>query len=199
MLELILEIEGGDSGAWVLDNATGSVCGHVLAYSSASGIAYIAPMEVLLDDMAATLSATITLPDPSLKIPERSHFVTEPLLRDFSLPLLDSPTRDKRMSTSISSTTDLGRISPPLPTSPPALVHQLSGLSLAETSAKNRSKSPLVAYHGTFEEATKCLPDNTSLKRHSGGSETGSRATGAVAGPSNIRGAIPRGARLIKT
>lgn len=54
---------GGDSGAWVMDNASGRVCAHVLAWSARNSIAYIAPMEVLLDDMAHTLRATVALPN----------------------------------------------------------------------------------------------------------------------------------------
>ena len=53
---------GGDSGAWVIDNASGKVCGHVLAYSSKTNVAYIAPMEVLLDDMSQKLGKRVTLP-----------------------------------------------------------------------------------------------------------------------------------------
>lgn len=54
---------GGDSGAWVMDNASGRVCAHVLAWSARNSIAYIAPMEVLLNDMAHTLGAKVALPD----------------------------------------------------------------------------------------------------------------------------------------
>lgn len=54
---------GGDSGAWVIDNASGGVCAHVLAWSSANNTAYISPMEILLDDMARTLGADIQLPE----------------------------------------------------------------------------------------------------------------------------------------
>lgn len=53
----------GDSGAWVFDKSTGRVCGHVLAWSEKSRTAYIAPMQVLLEDIARTLGATkVTLP-----------------------------------------------------------------------------------------------------------------------------------------
>ena len=54
---------GGDSGAWVIDNATGGVCGHVTAYSESWEYATIAPMEVLLRDMEDTLGASVSLPD----------------------------------------------------------------------------------------------------------------------------------------
>ncbi|KAK5200675.1 hypothetical protein LTR16_005297, partial [Cryomyces antarcticus] len=46
---------GGDSGAWIVGNERGEVAGHVLAFSQGSGVAYFAPMEVLLADMERTL------------------------------------------------------------------------------------------------------------------------------------------------
>ncbi|KAL4807337.1 hypothetical protein BDV18DRAFT_137489 [Aspergillus unguis] len=53
----------GDSGAWVFEKSTGRVCGAVLAWSEKSRMAYIAPMQVLLEDIARTLQATnVTLP-----------------------------------------------------------------------------------------------------------------------------------------
>lgn len=48
---------GGDSGAWVIDNEQGRVCGHVLAWCERNAIAYICPMEVLLEDVKKTLGA----------------------------------------------------------------------------------------------------------------------------------------------
>ena len=53
---------GGDSGAWVFDDASGDVCGHVLAYSERSGVAYIAPMDVMLRDMEKVLGGRVGLP-----------------------------------------------------------------------------------------------------------------------------------------
>ncbi|KAI0014587.1 hypothetical protein F4780DRAFT_202026 [Xylariomycetidae sp. FL0641] len=47
----------GDSGAWVVDRGSGRVAGHVLAYSTRKRVAYICPMEVLLEDIAETLAA----------------------------------------------------------------------------------------------------------------------------------------------
>ena len=70
---------GGDSGAWVIDSKTGGICGHVLAYSEASGVAYIAPMEVMMDDMQRTLGKRVRLPgqasEPSSL--DASTFLTE--------------------------------------------------------------------------------------------------------------------------
>lgn len=55
--------EGGDSGAWVVDSEEGRVCGHVLAWSDKFGVAYVAPMDVMVEDMRRTLGATkIALP-----------------------------------------------------------------------------------------------------------------------------------------
>ncbi|KAK3047440.1 hypothetical protein LTR09_011188 [Extremus antarcticus] len=52
---------GGDSGAWVISNDDGRVCGHVLA--SRRGRTYICPMDLLLEDIKATLGATsVSLP-----------------------------------------------------------------------------------------------------------------------------------------
>ena len=52
---------GGDSGAWVVSNDDGKVCGHVLA--SKTGRTYICPMDILLEDMRRTLKArSVALP-----------------------------------------------------------------------------------------------------------------------------------------
>jgi hypothetical protein len=48
---------GGDSGAWVIQNGTHRVIGHVLAWCERNHIAYICPMEILLEDMRRTLGA----------------------------------------------------------------------------------------------------------------------------------------------
>lgn len=48
---------GGDSGAWVVQNGTHKVVGHVLAWCERNHIAYICPMEVLLEDIKRTLNA----------------------------------------------------------------------------------------------------------------------------------------------
>ncbi|KAL8815372.1 MAG: hypothetical protein Q9223_005480 [Gallowayella weberi] len=61
---------GGDSGAWVIDNATGGVCAHVLAWSPRSNTAYVAPMEVLLEDMAMTLGVEVMLPGQETEVEE---------------------------------------------------------------------------------------------------------------------------------
>jgi len=53
----------GDSGTWVFDNATGRVCGQILAWNEAGAVAYLAPMDMTLDDIRETLGAdTVRLP-----------------------------------------------------------------------------------------------------------------------------------------
>ncbi|KAL6241371.1 hypothetical protein RBB50_011635 [Rhinocladiella similis] len=55
----------GDSGAWVYDPVSGALCGHVLAWGDRSRTAYIAPMEVLFDDIKGRLGAQcVELPVP---------------------------------------------------------------------------------------------------------------------------------------
>lgn len=53
----------GDSGAWIIDNASGQVCGHILAWSEMAGAAFMAPMDLTLEDVKRTLGAeTVRLP-----------------------------------------------------------------------------------------------------------------------------------------
>ncbi|KAH7377753.1 hypothetical protein BKA66DRAFT_156338 [Pyrenochaeta sp. MPI-SDFR-AT-0127] len=60
---------GGDSGAWVVQNGVHKVVGHVLAWCQRNHIAYICPMEVLLEDIKRTLGAKrIYLPGSSEQI-----------------------------------------------------------------------------------------------------------------------------------
>ncbi|KAJ9666187.1 hypothetical protein H2201_003621 [Coniosporium apollinis] len=66
---------GGDSGAWVIDNEHGRVCGHVLAWCNKNAVAYICPMEVLMEDIKRTLEAQkVSLPgaDEEEAVPLRS-------------------------------------------------------------------------------------------------------------------------------
>ena len=131
-----IQLEGGDSGAWVLDNATGHVCGHVLAYSSASSVAYIAPMEVLLEDMAATLGATITLPDSAVLAEDQAILQPPTVTSSLGPPVLLKSAPDGHDSNVLAN--PLGACdapcasSLPLQASPPALVHELSNLKSAE-------------------------------------------------------------------
>ncbi|KAA6411656.1 MAG: hypothetical protein FRX48_04937 [Lasallia pustulata] len=62
---------GGDSGAWIIDNASNRICGHVLAWSSKTSIAYLAPMELLLEDMARVLHADVAFPPGRRALPQQ--------------------------------------------------------------------------------------------------------------------------------
>lgn len=54
---------GGDSGAWIIQNGSHKVVGHVLAWCQRNHIAYLCPMEILLEDIKRVLNAkTIYLP-----------------------------------------------------------------------------------------------------------------------------------------
>ena len=54
----------GDSGAWIYNSSTLQLCGHVLAWSPKRQTAYIAPMEVLFEDIKRTLDAEhVSLPE----------------------------------------------------------------------------------------------------------------------------------------
>ena len=52
---------GGDSGTWVIDSGSGGVCACVLAWSEGRGVAFVAPMEVLLEDMEEVLGVKVGL------------------------------------------------------------------------------------------------------------------------------------------
>lgn len=59
----------GDSGAWVISSDTGALCGHVLAWSVVRKVAYICPMEVLVEDIVETVKARrVGLPGGELYI-----------------------------------------------------------------------------------------------------------------------------------
>lgn len=146
---------GGDSGAWVIDNATGGVCGHVTAYSEFGQYATIAPMEVMLHDMEQTLGASVALPPThdgatGTVVTSFKHqiVVNEPQLTgnkgkdpidrdDYRLQSIKSnyvsgsePEDDAAKGTT-------APISPPLATSPPASSHhQVADLSLDEVAKK---------------------------------------------------------------
>lgn len=47
----------GDSGAWIWSEETNELCGHVLAWGNSLHVAFMAPMEVLIEDMKKTLDA----------------------------------------------------------------------------------------------------------------------------------------------
>lgn len=150
---------GGDSGAWVIDNKSGGVCGHVTAWSEFHQNGTISPMEVLLHDMEQTLGKPVALPVPDDVVPAQSYkqqlAVVEPICTN---PAADAftpqPPRGKGREASFDSNygsdnnidtetendnadseperadTSCTSPSPPLATSPPPPDKELSTLSL---------------------------------------------------------------------
>ena len=60
----------GDSGAWIIDNETGGLCGHVSSYSDSQQYGVLAPMEAQLQDMEETLSVKVALPTGEENVPQ---------------------------------------------------------------------------------------------------------------------------------
>ncbi|KAL8793188.1 MAG: hypothetical protein Q9195_004218 [Heterodermia aff. obscurata] len=130
---------GGDSGAWVVDNATNRVCAHVLAFSERNNSAYISPMEILLEDMAHKLQAPVTLPvDPRAQTSTSASEARLPISNSTSPRTASRPPSAVRPSSY--SSPDTPPPSPPVATSPsPHLVREMSSLSLlGEDKAEDR-------------------------------------------------------------
>ena len=145
---------GGDSGAWVIDNTTGGVCGHVTAYSDFGQYATIAPMEVMLHDMEQTLGASVALPPThhetavmSFKhqiVTHEPQQITNRGKDPVSCDRYPRQTIDPKHHSDSEREGDpaaKGRtaalVSPPIATSPPASSHQqIADLSLDEVAKK---------------------------------------------------------------
>ncbi|CAF9940906.1 MAG: hypothetical protein HETSPECPRED_002674 [Heterodermia speciosa] len=121
---------GGDSGAWVVDNATNRVCAHVLAFSERNNTAYISPMEILLEDMAHKLQAPVTLPvDPCAQTSASASKAQHPTSTITPRRPVSRPS--SAVVQSSYSSPDTPPPSPPVATSPsPHLVREMSSLSL---------------------------------------------------------------------
>jgi hypothetical protein len=82
---------GGDSGAWVVQNGTHRVVGHVLAWCERNHIAYICPMEVLLADIKRTLNAKhIYLPGSAEEAKHLARTQKHPLQADSRVEELEA-------------------------------------------------------------------------------------------------------------
>lgn len=84
---------GGDSGAWIIDNDTGAVCGHVTAWSEFHQNGTMTPMEVLMHDMEQTLGKPVALPVPDHGVPAQSYkqqFAVEAVVEDSGLLTTES-------------------------------------------------------------------------------------------------------------
>ena len=111
---------GGDSGAWVVDNATHAVCAHVLAWSERNAAAYISPMEILLDDISQTLDAQVSLPGTG---------TISTTQRNEAMPAIDAKQSDEsaiRSSALARSSPTIKMMAPPVPkrySSPRSFLH----------------------------------------------------------------------------
>lgn len=92
----------GDSGAWVIDRRHGQLCGHVLAWSQRKHVAYICPMDVLLQDIAETLEAC------EIRLPGGEPVVTLP--EDLGDLLEEEPDLPPRLVTSLGANEHDGRL-----------------------------------------------------------------------------------------
>lgn len=77
----------GDSGAWVVDNTSGRLCGHILARNNTQQVAYICPMEIIFDDIQETLKTKVSLIKTSQRLQESAK--VEPITR-MDQPLIES-------------------------------------------------------------------------------------------------------------
>ena len=144
---------GGDSGAWVIDNVTGGLCGHVTAYSDFGQYATIAPMEVMLHDMEQTLGASVALPPihhaAAIMSFKNQIVPNEPQLTEnkgkdtircdrYRRQSIDSHyNADSESEDEAAKGTTTPPLSPPVATSPPASSHQqMADLSLDEVAKK---------------------------------------------------------------
>ncbi|KAL8634495.1 MAG: hypothetical protein Q9228_007910 [Teloschistes exilis] len=150
---------GGDSGAWVIDNATGGVCAHVLAWSERCNTAYVAPMEVLFEDIAQTLGVDVMLPGQDSGLPTKTAandaFGESLAEATASLGIKDavpseSPAKPKQAELPIlSALSRESTASPPVATSPPPSRHALGPIDnvvkgcLREAKKKSGSEAVL--------------------------------------------------------
>ena len=156
-----MKAAGGDSGAWVIDNASNRVCAHVLAFSELNNTAYIAPMEVLLDDMSSSLKASVTLPTYPPASGNKSSAISA---APSGYSSLDTPPP-----------------SPPLATSPNPPTPNLENLSLGDSVAERKSSVSGALKHVNNNKRLPLKNDildkdrgvgiegKASLKRRSGG------------------------------
>ncbi|KAL8949591.1 MAG: hypothetical protein Q9222_004306 [Ikaeria aurantiellina] len=159
---------GGDSGAWVIDNATGGVCAHVLAWSERNNIAYVAPMEVLFEDMAQTLKADVILPGQQ----RNESAISDPLERlseqEKSQSGHEQPLAIRHPLLSRGSTS-----SPPMATSPPPALLKTSSSGIDDTMqqvclsgaepSRQHTATTQCKIRGGFSLDTKCKSGSEKL------------------------------------
>ncbi|KAL8629903.1 hypothetical protein Q9189_004400 [Teloschistes chrysophthalmus] len=152
---------GGDSGAWVIDNATGGVCAHVLAWSERCNTAYVAPMEVLFEDIAQTLGVDVMLPgqeDSGLQTKAAIDAAAESLveatkslgINDASPPSEPPPTKSEPPT--LSALSRESTASPPVATSPPPSRHALAPIDNVMKGCLREAKKKKSGSDGVLEK-----------------------------------------------
>ncbi len=146
----------------MVDNGTNRVCAHVLAFSESNNVAYIAPMDLLLDDISRTLKATVRLP-------------TYPPVTE-AMPISAAGTATGY------TPPDTPPPSPPLATSPdPPCVRSMENLSLVDSVAEQKPPTTGALRGGGASHRALQRPEtvnkdvgvsgegSTALERRSGG------------------------------
>ena len=139
----------------MIDNATNRVCAHVLAFSDRNNTAYIAPMDVLLDDISRTLKASVMLPPYPPSVEAKS---TSAVAGSTGYSPLDTPPP-----------------SPPLATSPePPSVRSMERLSLLDNIAMQNP--PVAGTTGALSSSSRLVPNSEMVNKDVGASGESSTA-----------------------
>ncbi|KAL9612790.1 MAG: hypothetical protein Q9167_002625 [Letrouitia subvulpina] len=158
---------GGDSGAWVIDNASGRVCAHILARSQKKKVAYIAPMEVLLDDIAEKLNAKVSFPGEQniQQQPDHPKIVTSSVLKEESPGILAD-------DFSKLSTSDIRRS---MASKPPKSLNLPSTTPVSTTSSRLSSGNSVYSLHSKCLESKRRSGSEMLLEKGEGGMKAGCR------------------------
>jgi hypothetical protein len=158
-------IVGGDSGAWIIDNEQGRVCGHVLAWCSRNSIAYFCPMEVLLEDIKRHLPATtVELPGAAPIIETSVPMPKEEVVDSTVVKSLEQGLSTLNITTPL-KLGDIQTTTVELPTTNESLVESMEGLAInKEEQSPSLTSSP----NTLINTASFPLPPSrtTSQKQH---------------------------------
>ena len=158
---------GGDSGAWIVDNVTGAVCGHVTAWNERCSYGILTPMEVMLHDMERTLGKAVALPtsSPTERDSYTDQVITPPASHKQRAQPMNVPATDEAIDLPSASTTPP---SAPQHQEDPGADHtldigqQFSSLSLQPESSVDDTTRPTTVdtdEGGTSDQSSK--EDNT--------------------------------------
>jgi hypothetical protein len=133
---------GGDSGAWVVQNGQHKVVGHVLAWCQKNCIAYICPMEVLLEDIKRTLGAKrIYLPGSAEQTEYLAKVSRHALKHDATAEVDDLGSRVQGLGI-VDSAVDVRSTLGSGPPSAPAMWSRASRMSLERSGESDKENLP---------------------------------------------------------